>query len=396
MLLYDLSHTSHSQARTGVQRVALELRKAMREITPIAETTYDPYRQTWRKLAGWERQALESSPQQGKRRGAYWPLRAKLGGRLQRLTGSDSDDLVPDSSVSGFLAPEIFTARTGKTLPHLFRQISGPKVAVFHDAISLRRPELTPSGTVGRFPFYLNELRYFDGIVAVSEDSRQSLQDYWRWAEWKDVPPVKTISLGLDHLHRTTKPVRITAEPPIILSVGSVEGRKNHLKLIEACERLWRDGKNFELRIIGSLQRQTGAATAERMDVLKTQGRPLHYHGWLSDAELQSQYTDCAFTVYPSLLEGFGLPVWESLLQGRPCICSSSGATAETAAGGGCLAIDTSSVDEISRAIAILLDDKEKLTELSQAAASRVPPTWRQCADQILDWIRQLPLRSSK
>ncbi|MCC5023692.1 MAG: hypothetical protein J6386_13340 [Candidatus Synoicihabitans palmerolidicus] len=66
-----------------------------------------------------------------------------------------------------------------------------------HDAIALRLPELTPPGTVGRFPSYVAELRAFDGIAAVSEDSRQSLIDYSALGTLGRRPPGHCPSLGL-------------------------------------------------------------------------------------------------------------------------------------------------------------------------------------------------------
>jgi len=79
------------------------------------------------------------------------------------------------------LVPEVFSPAVAAALPALVAATHGPRVALFHDAIALRFPELTPPKTVARFPAYLRELLMFDGIAAVSEDSRQSLLEYWRW-----------------------------------------------------------------------------------------------------------------------------------------------------------------------------------------------------------------------
>ncbi len=388
MLLYDLSHTSHSQARTGVQRVTLELRRALQATTPLTDVTYDPHQKTWRTLQGWETVSLSKTASSTKRRGAYWPLPAQLKGIVTRTLGRKSD--IPESA-DGLVTAEIFTARTGQNLSKLFRNIRGPKVAVFHDAISLRMPQLAPPGTVGRFPTYLSELRQFDGIMAVSEDSKNSLEEYWQWADWKNTPPVRAISLGLDHLptNEADEKERITT-PLTILTVGSIEGRKNHLTLLNAAEQLWAAGKHFKLRLIGSLQRQTGAAAMSRIHELQRNGRPIQYDGWLSDTELNTAYTESAFTVYPSLLEGFGLPVWESLLHGRPCICSSGGATGETARGGGCLSVNTNSTEEVARAMTALMENPDRLAEFRAAASSRTPPTWATAAQSLHEWMGEL------
>lgn len=404
MLLLDLSHTSHSPARTGVQRVALELRSALlaRAATglgpDLCEITHDPYLRAWRPLQAWELTALGRSPVGGGKRGAAWPWRAQLRGWWQRrapraqLATPDRRNL--PATAAGVVCPEIFTARTGRQLPALFGAVAAPRVAVFHDAIPLRLPDLTPPGTVGRFPVYLEELRQFDGIAAVSADSRESLLDYWRWAGWGDGPPVITLPLGVDHLpHNPVPGLPADAAPDgraTVLCVGSIEGRKNHVTLLDACAQLWAQGLPFTLEIVGGLQRETGGAAHTRLRALQAAGHPLHYHGWLDDEALRAAYGRSAFTVYPSLLEGFGLPVWESLRQGVPCICSARGAIAETAQGGGCLTTDTSQVDALAQAIRTLLTQPVQLAGLRMAAAARVPRRWADYASTLVDWLTEL------
>ena len=402
MLLYDLSHTSHSRARTGVQRVALELRSALANRNQaFQEITHDPHAKTWRFLRAWEKRGLDAPPKAAKRRGAYWPLLAQARGHIERaLTHPQTANEIP-ATAKGFFTPEIFTVRTGRNLPELFRHIECPKAALFHDAISLRLPHLTPASAVGRFPSCMAELSRFDGIMTISEDSKNSLLGYWDWAGWKERPEVIVLPLGLDHLpaarrRTSTLPLQSQSKEslPTILCVGSLEGRKNHLTLINACERLWSAGEKFRLQMIGTLQRDTGRQALERLRALQAQGRPIKYDGWLNDAALETAFADCAFTVYPSLLEGFGLPVWESLLHGKPCICSSTGATGETAAGGGCLATDTRTETPLATAIAQLLHDQSQRDTLAAQAIARKPPLWADCAEQLTTWMEQLPQRN--
>src|SRR5580698_3957955 len=79
-LLLDVSHTSHTRARTGVQRVVRAIRKQLQGATPIC---FDPYEGAWRPLERWEEENLDSSDS-ATGRGAKWPLSAKLQGRLRR------------------------------------------------------------------------------------------------------------------------------------------------------------------------------------------------------------------------------------------------------------------------------------------------------------------------
>ena len=394
-LLIDLSHTSHTSARTGIQRVA---RSLWRELGDSARSiTYDPHQRRWRALDSWERENLAADSFSLKR-GTTWPLSARLRGYSHRLFSSVASSL-HDSSLaphSGLLVPELFTPAVAATLPALFAATSGPRAAVFHDAIALKFPELTPTKTVARFPGYLRELLAFDGIAANSADSRATLVAYWDWLGVPAAarPVVVTIPLGID------LPSPITASHtapssalPIILCVGSLEGRKNHLALLEACETLWSAGARFELHLIGLTHPQTGRTALARIHALQAAGRPLSYFGPVNDATLAAAYANCALTVYPSLIEGFGLPVWESLVRGKPCICSAHGALGEAARDGGCIALEHVDAPALAAAVSRLLTTPTELAALAGAAQARTFRTWRDYARDVATWLPTLSRR---
>lgn len=388
-LLLDLTHTCHTRARTGIQRVARSLRTALGD--DALAITHDPHRHAWRTLERWELANLAATGATEKR-GAQWPLTVKLRGRAARWRGAAASAL-PENS--GLLVPEVFSPGVAAALPSLFGATRGPRVAVFHDAIALQFPELSPAKTVARFPAYLHELRAFDGIAANSETSRDTLRDFWRWAGVSDAPPVEAISLGVDLPARISDPPSaVSDQPPTVLCVGTLEGRKNHLALLDACENLWARGARLELRLVGLANRETGAAALARLRALQAAGRPLRYDGALGEAAAAAAYTACAFTVYPSIVEGFGLPVIESLAHGKPCICSARGALGESARGGGCVTLDAVDAPGLAAAIASLLESREKLGALATAARARKFRTWADYAAELSGWLRGLKRRN--
>ena len=393
--LIDLSHTSHTYARTGIQRVA---RSLWRELGDSARSiTYDPHQRTWRALDPWERENLAADSFSLKR-GTTWPLSARLRGYSRRLFSSVASSL-HDSSLaphSGLLVPELFTPAVAATLPALFAATSGPRAAVFHDAIALKFPELTPTKTVARFPGYLRELLAFDGIAANSADSRATLVAYWDWLGVPAAarPVVVTIPLGIDLPSSVAASQKTPASPlPVVLCVGSLEGRKNHLALLEACETLWSAGTRFELHLIGLAHPQTGRTALARIHALQAAGRPLRYVGPVNDATLAAAYANCALTVYPSLIEGFGLPVWESLVRGKPCICSAHGALGEAARDGGCIALEHVDAPALAAAVSRLLTTPTELAALAGAAQARTFRTWRDYARDVATWLPTLSRR---
>jgi glycosyltransferase involved in cell wall biosynthesis len=422
MLLLDLTHTSHTQARTGIQRVARQLHTALCAQGGETAVCFDPWQKTWRALEPWEENNLAAKTAAAAR-SASWPWRARLRGALRRRLGRSSPlaSRLPVLRSLGeggsplaspcLLVPEIFSPGVAAALPALFAQAGGPRAAIFHDAIALKLPELTPAKTVARFPAYLRELLAFDGIAAISEDSRQSLLDYWRWLGVSNPPPVQTIPLGLSlpAPSRTTQLSTLNPTSSValnlsngakedqlstILSVGSVEGRKNHLALLDACEQLWARGLRFELHLIGLAHPQTGRAALDRIAALKAAGRPLRYRGPVDDATVVAAYDACQFTVYPSLIEGFGLPVLESLAHGKPCVCSGRGALGEAARGGGCVALDLVDAGSLATAIKRLLETPSDLAALADAARARTFKSWSDYAAELAAWLRTLSRRS--
>ncbi|MFZ9682874.1 MAG: glycosyltransferase [Cephaloticoccus sp.] len=379
MPLLDLSHTSHTRAQTGIQRVC---RALQRELGPAATPiTWDPYADCWRPLDAWEEANLAATAPAAKR-GSVWPLAARWRGRLRRLRGAGSLPPADD----GLIVPELFSPAVAAALPRLVGR--GPRVALFHDAIALRLPELSPPKTVARFPAYLQELRAFDGVAAVSEDSKQTLLDYWHWLGWTQVPAVAAIPLGLDL--PPTAPGPAPGGTPVVLSVGSIEGRKNHLALLEAAEQLWQGGRQFSLHLVGLAQRETGRSGLERIAALQAAGRPLRYSGAVDGDALEAAYAACTFTVYPSLMEGFGLPVFESLGRHRPCICSRRGALGEAARGGGVHALDEVTSAALAAAIGGLLDQPDQLARLTAEARARPLRRWADYVRDLRAWMATL------
>ncbi len=387
MLLFDATHTSHTPARTGIQRVCRSLHAALAARQEVRAICHDPYLGAWRALTPAESARLTSAGS-GRSRGAKWPWHQQLTGRVRRLVGSRP----PMPSGTGLVCTELFSPAVGRELATLFAHVRGPRIAVFHDAIGLKLPELTPPGTVRRLPAYLRELLQFDGVAANSEDSAECLREYWRWLGVTATPVVQAIPLGLDECHVISD---IPANQATrILCVGTIEGRKNHLALLEACEALWSEGRKFELQLVGLARADTAGAALARIDALKKAGRFLRYDGPADDATLQSAYRHCAFTVYPSLIEGFGLPVLESLQHGKPCICSSLGALGESTRGGGCVGLPSVDASSLAAAMRNLLDKPTEIATLSAQARARRFKSWNDYANELTTWMATLGRRN--
>jgi len=393
MILVDTSHTAHTRARTGIQRVTRGLLGALAAKGPTAAITWDPHERQWRGLQAWEEANLRATDPEGGR-GAHWPASARLRGLCRRLVGRRPAPplALEGEQVRGLILPELFSPAIAAQLPSLRER--GPAIAVFHDAIALRRPSLFPRKVVARFPGYMAELARMDGVAAVSAESARLLDEYWTWMGVVSRPEIRVISPGLDMPSQTVpsgaRLTELRGEGPELLCVGTLEPRKNHAALIEACESLWSLGLRLRLRLVGMSRPGVSDGLLARIETLRSKGRPLCHEGALGEADLEAAYAACDFVVYPSLEEGFGLPVAEAVLRGKPCLCSGRGALGEISGKGGCLTLGQLDSGNLAASLAFLLATPSLQTRLRAECLARTFPTWMQQAEILRRWLAEL------
>ncbi|MCP3937146.1 MAG: glycosyltransferase family 4 protein [Actinomycetia bacterium] len=163
---------------------------------------------------------------------------------------------------------------------------------------------------------------------------------------------------------------RFDIDSPFLLSVGTAEPRKNLARLLQAFEmsELWRTGMTLVLAGPEGWQVELG----DLFDSLANEVRSsIVAVGQVSDSELAALYRGCAGFVYPSLLEGFGLPVLEALVAGAPVVTSATTATAEVA-GEAALLVNPESVEEIAEAMRDIVEDDEARDRISRSVAGQV------------------------
>jgi glycosyltransferase involved in cell wall biosynthesis len=158
---------------------------------------------------------------------------------------------------------------------------------------------------------------------------------------------------------------------PYVLFVGTVEPRKNLPRLLEAFGRL--GDVDAELVLVGP----EGWST----DLPPTRARRL---GFVPQADLDGLYAGAAVVAYPSLREGFGLPVLDAMGHGAPVVTSATTSTAEVA-GDAALLVDPLDVDAIAGAIGQLLADHDQAARLGAAARARAATfTWARTAGDVV------------
>jgi glycosyltransferase involved in cell wall biosynthesis len=173
---------------------------------------------------------------------------------------------------------------------------------------------------------------------------------------------------------------------PIVLSVGSIEPRKNQLMTLRAAQKLWREGLQFQLLFIGWGSWQSDGIVAE-VDRAREEGRPVRIIRRADEPLLWSAYSIARISVYISVAEGYGLPIAESLATGTPVITSNYGSMAEVAQHGGALTVDPRSLNEVSDAMRRLLTDDAAVEKLIGDIGRDDVRTWDDYATETWEWL---------
>jgi glycosyltransferase involved in cell wall biosynthesis len=223
-------------------------------------------------------------------------------------------------------------------------------------------------------------------VICVSREARDDLHHFWK--KYDCGPTATCVEPWPGEFEGAVQQSDGSARNDLILYVSSFHARKNHLALLRAAEKLWQQGLSFELYLIGRSVGPPLNKIVRQIWKLQMRGRPLHWLRHVSDETLLREYRHCGFTVYPSLMEGFGLPIVESLGHGKPCICGGNGALGEVSRGGGCLIVDQTSEDAIAAGMKKLLTDQETYLRLCAEARARKFRSWPNYTEKLLEHLR--------
>jgi glycosyltransferase involved in cell wall biosynthesis len=170
---------------------------------------------------------------------------------------------------------------------------------------------------------------------------------------------------------------RLKVPAPYVLFVGTLEPRKNLVRLVRAYRRVAADGFPHALVLAGPL----GWHHESLMRELALQGPgDIVMTGALSPEELDAVFRAADVFVYPSLYEGFGLPVLEAMARGVPTVASSTSSVPEVT-GDAAIGVDPRSVRQITEAIESVLGDVEVAERLARRGRARSERfTWDETA----------------
>jgi alpha-1,3-rhamnosyl/mannosyltransferase len=167
--------------------------------------------------------------------------------------------------------------------------------------------------------------------------------------------------------------------------VGDLQPRKNQVGLIRAFEQLLRSHPELPHHLVLTGQDSWFASGVRRVASRSAVSSRIHFTGFVDDGDLQHLYGGCDTFMFPSLYEGFGIPILEAMACGRAVACSNTTAVVEVA-DGAAIVFDPTSIEEMTRAMRDLLLDAElrgRMERLGQQRAAAFD--WRDAAQRTLD-----------
>jgi len=322
-------------------------------------------------------------------------LEALLGDRFVEVVWDDRSRTIrqrirrPSWSVEPgdvFLTCELFCEFEREGVEAFIKEFPGLTYGIFHDAIPLQYPEFTWPHSVQRHPSYMKMLALFGGVFAVSSHSAMQLEEYWEWLGQMNAPSVRSIQLGCDGVFgEWSLPKEGVGDPPRILTLSIVETRKGQDIAIEAAKSLWDDGVRFEYDFVGRTNPYFGKHVERLLKRTAKSGYPVAIHGQLADGELHRLLGQTDLVVLPSLAEGCGLPLLESLWKGVPTLSSSLNPIRENARFGGCRLFKKGDANDLARNLRNLIENASELEILKASIQSEALPRWNATAADIID-----------
>ena len=271
---------------------------------------------------------------------------------------------------------------------------SSPAVVTIHDMT----PFVIPRSFNSMHAFYQRAYFRFAAkhavkIITVSENSKKDICRLLSVDEKKVI--VAPLAADLTGMSAASDPASIDLESrfgikgSFILYVGAIHPRKNVRRILEAFAVLKKDRKiPHQLVIVGELRwMATNLFGTSTFDALKDQ---IVFTGRVSDTELVTLYKKCNVFVWPSIYEGFGLPVLEAMSLGAPVVTSNCSSLPEVT-GDAAILVDPYSVEEISQAIWKVIDNAQFADELRKKGFKRAAKfSWKITAQKVLEVLESV------
>lgn len=277
---------------------------------------------------------------------------------------------------------DIYFSPTSYITPYLFRKTNVKTVVTVHDLIAFKFPDGVPAKAKIIERFLLPKIvKTVDGILSVSENTKIDLLELF-----PEVSKSKIVNTEIGTNAKTLADPFVRKK--VILSVSSLLPRKNYLRLLQAF-KLISHSIDHDLVIVGAAMSQKVKTELDNYIEKNRLKNRVKLVGYCTKEQLSELYSTSEIFVYPSLYEGFGMPILEAFAHNCPVTCSDSSSLPEVA-GSAAIYFDPYDINEISRAIYELTQNQKLRTKLIKSGQDRVRDfTWKRTAQKTLELFKQ-------
>lgn len=319
------------------------------------------------------------------------PSRLKSNVKRAIALGSTGHNMVNFHQGDTLFIPGAFWIYSLDQLAQLKREGNIRVAGIMYDLVPLVTPQFTAEVTIAGFTErFIRALDLFDYWFAISENTKKDMiAQAHRKGLSIDPSKIEVIRLGVDNNNpkeSDRKEVSGLLSDQFALFVSTIEARKNQTLVYQAVKRLQDQGRShLPIVLVG----KHGWLSDDIIYILKkdtTIAKRLIWLDRVDDRSLRWLYANCAFTIYPSYYEGWGLPVAESLAMGKVCIASNSSSIPEVA-GDIIEYFSPYSTDELSE-LMVRYSDKEYRAKRTEYLDRYVAPSWEECSSRVLSSLR--------
>ncbi|XZE19804.1 glycosyltransferase [Pirellulaceae bacterium SH449] len=442
-VLFDISYTLSSEKMSGVERVVTNLNRQLSDICsergieflPVISVRGKFYRVTletttsFERFVNWKKSPWEHTsnrfrsvanatcrvfphrkvvralqPQKGHL--GIFRLPAEIWERRLRYKAQKSEFLADATVGDLVLMPDAYWTEMQALRAGNAAKANGAfVVAIAYDLIPLTHPKFVGESRSSDFREYFRQLmKSTSGIVAISKTVEKEIRDgtdkflrpYYGDEDSVYTKKISSFRLGCDFskeassLSRksSTHPILKAAFPhhrthPVHLMVSTFDPRKNHAFVLDAFEKAWSKGSKSSLCFIGRM----GWLCDDILDRLNNhpeKGKRLFVVHDATDTDVQFAYQQSSVSILPSVTEGFGLPIVESLLCGIPTWASDIPIHREV----GQEHCDYFCLNDNDSLAKKVLDFEKQFSSDAKSANGIIPLTltsWRESAEQLLE-----------
>lgn len=333
----------------------------------------------------------------------------KKGSRKRLRTGAHIPLLGMERDSVFFDVDAVWKTRVRRSYLYPGLKAAGVKIVPFvHDIIGVTHPQFCPSDDMLNFLDFTGAvIRYADKVVVTSRATKGAIEELCGKLD-VTCPTVKIVPLGGDFRKLSVKAtgsgaardkngrsvkgrragqdvvseeiVEIAKSGPYLLMVGTIDPRKNHKLLLAAYDRgLKKLGMHL---VIAGHKGWDVDDLIQRMEGHEDFGKGIWHVNGASDEEIDYLYAHCYALAFPSYIEGYGLPIIESMVRGVPVIAADTPINMEVG-GEYALYFSQDKPEELVEAVSGLLEKPSEYESIKDKLKSFAPPTWEETAKGI-------------